>query len=194
MKAVAKKIAELTVEIGGLKKDKSDKVNYDFHGYESVSAKLKPLLLKYKLALMPEIDDVKEEYIKVESFGKIKTCIRTIVSGSILVIDYESGESLERKFAGIDQDFGGKSFGQACTEMMKRFELKLFHISTKQDIDPDSRPVEIEDDVKKPKITHEQWNAAIEYAKNADWKTEVIPRLAKYDVDLDAFKAEAYDA
>jgi hypothetical protein len=138
---LASKIIAIGEVIGQVNPEGHNKhSNYDFVGYEQVNAILRTYLPKYKLSIIPEIYDIIETaYSGVNSLGKPTTTIRTIVKGSMMIVDTETGYSIERKFVGADQDTGGKSAGQAVTEMLKRFELKLFHISTKSDIDPDSR-------------------------------------------------------
>lgn len=129
---LAMKILAVSEELGAVEKEKAGGLKYQYFGYEQLNAKLRVLLNKHKLALIPSISSYEERDIPG---GK---CIRTIVSGSMLIIDAETGASIERSMAGADQDYGGKSFGQAFTEAVKRFELKFFHVSTEEDIDPDS--------------------------------------------------------
>jgi len=144
---LASKIIALGEEIGQVKAEGHNKHSgYDYVGYEQVNAMLRTYLVKHKLSIIPEVHDITETaHAGVNASGKPTTTIRTIVKGSMMLIDTETGYSIERKFVGADQDTGGKSVGQAVTEMLKRFELKLFHISTKSDIDPDSRTEELPD-------------------------------------------------
>jgi hypothetical protein len=195
MISIATKIAKISYEIGALKKDKSDKVNYDFHGYESVNAKLKALLHHYNLALIPEITEVVEKEFFIKSYDQYKKIevekmlIRTTVKGFINVVCGDTGDIFKASFCGADQDYGGKSFGQAVTEMVKRFELKLFHISTKQDVDPDSRSDVYEHDApeskkaesKKQPITEDRYCKALLLIEAGEYSKEEF--LAKFDVD-----------
>jgi hypothetical protein len=190
MISIATKIAKISYEIGALKKDKSDKVNYDFHGYESVNAKLKALLHHYNLALIPEITEVVEKEFFIKSYDQYKKIevekmlIRTTVKGSINVVCGDTGDIFKASFCGADQDYGGKSFGQAVTEMVKRFELKLFHISTKQDVDPDSRSDVYEQDApKKEPITEDRYNKALLLIKSGKYTKEEL--VKKFDVDAE---------
>lgn len=133
---LAMKILAVSEELGAVEKEKAGGLKYQYFGYEQLNAKLRVLLNKHKLALIPSISAFEEREIASKTGAKY---IRTIVSGSMLIIDAETGASIERSMAGADQDYGGKSFGQAFTEAVKRFELKFFHVSTEEDIDPDSK-------------------------------------------------------
>jgi hypothetical protein len=134
MAKLAMKIATIQHEIGQVKAEgKNDK--YDFIGYEQVNAILRKKLFEHKVAIVPSFQKVEER----EFTSYNKTVTRTIVYGKAMIIDGETGVIIEVDIAGADQDYAGKSFGQACTEAVKRFELKLFHVSTKADIDPDSK-------------------------------------------------------
>jgi hypothetical protein len=187
MISIATKIAKISYEIGALKKDKGDKVNYDFHGYESVNAKLKALLHHHNLALIPEITEVIEKEFFIKSYDQYKKIevekmlIRTTVKGFINVVCGDTGDIFKASFCGADQDYGGKSFGQAVTEMVKRFELKLFHISTKQDVDPDSRSDAYEQESPKEQITGDRYNKALLSIINGNYTKEAF--IKKFDVD-----------
>jgi hypothetical protein len=133
---LAKKIVEITEKIGQMvPQGHNNHSHYDFVGYEQMNAKLRTLLPSVGLALVPEVIDINE--ITFQS-AKGAVIVRTTIKGTIEVIDIETGYSIIKKFVGSDQDQAGKSCSQAVTEMLKRFELKLFHVSTKADIDPDS--------------------------------------------------------
>jgi len=135
--AIAKKITLISHEIGKVKAEGHNSMGqgYNFIGYEQVNAILRTMLVKHGIAIIPEFNSSQER----DFTAKDKFCIRTIVQGTAEIIDTETGASIIKNICGADQDYGGKSFGQACTEAVKRFELKLFHISTKGDIDPDSK-------------------------------------------------------
>lgn len=134
------KIELISTEIGALKEDeKNQHSNYSYISYQQMDAKLRTLLSKHKLSIIPEITSQKEEVYTV----KEKQVIRTSVEGSFLIIDLDTGFSMTRHWVGTDQDYGGKSAGQSITEFCKRFYFKLFKVSSKEDLDPDSKTTEI---------------------------------------------------
>lgn len=135
--ALAKKILTVTHEIGVLYKDgKNEQQRYDFLSYELINTKLGDILPRIGLALMPTITSIEERDL-VNKSGSPYT--RTVIRGEMLVIDCDTGYSMRFAFCGGENDNGGKSSGKAITESIKRFEMKLFHLSTKEDIDPDAQ-------------------------------------------------------
>ena len=140
--------AQLTSKINAMAKDigqvkaegKNTHSNYSFVGYEQVNAMIRSLCPVYNVNIMPSITESKEN---VYNDSKGRQVVRTTVKMSFLITDTETGYCEERFSMGADQDTMGKSFGQAVTEAQKRFELKLFHISTKADVDPDTKNTEV---------------------------------------------------
>ncbi len=114
--------------------------NYNFVGYEQVNAIIRSLSPVHKINILPSIIDASETTFPNNSGKQV---VRTTVKMSFLLTDTETGYCEERFSFGADQDTQGKSFGQAVTEAQKRFELKLFHISTKADADPDTKNTEV---------------------------------------------------
>lgn len=146
------KITNLANEFGAMKTDgKNDFDHYAFISYQNVNARLRDLLPKYKLAIVPQVIDFQD--FAITTSGN-KPALRSIVKMSFLLVDTETGYSEERTFVGADQDTKGKSMGQAITECQKRFEMKLFHVSSTE-ADPDSKSVETS---KKPTST---WSSTL---------------------------------
>ena len=167
--AIAKKIATISYEIGRVKPEgHNNHSNYDFIGYEQVNAILRNKLHEHGLAIIPEFKRAEERDMPISG----KTWTRTMIYGTVEIIDTETGESIFKDISGADQDVGGKSFGQACTEAVKRFELKLFHISTKSDIDPDNK-TSVPGDTKQ-KISKSQQNLLIKISRDAEYPNETI--------------------
>ena len=134
------KVVDITKELGKVDADgKNTHSGYTYVSYENVNARLRSLLPQHKLAIVPSITDYSER----EFVGERNITIRTIVRASFMLVDLETGYSEERVWVGADADVGNKSMGQAVTEAQKRFELKLFHISTKADADSDGKTTEI---------------------------------------------------
>lgn len=146
---LTQKINAMADAIGQVKAEGTNTFsNYNFVGYEQVNALIRSLSPVHKVNIMPSIIDSSEITYLNE---KGKQVVRTTVKMSFLLTDTETGYCEERFSFGADQDTGGKSFGQAVTEAQKRFELKLFHISTKADVDPDSKNTEVVPAQQQPK-------------------------------------------
>jgi hypothetical protein len=143
---LARKIVTIGKEIGQVTPDgHASGANYDFISYEQVNAILRKKLEEHGLAIIPSFDEMSDEHILLKTkFGE-KQVIRTKVIGRALIIDADTGEKIEVGIGGIDQDSGGKSSGQSITEAVKRFELKLFHISTQADVDPDTKTMQYDE-------------------------------------------------
>lgn len=160
MKSVATKIAMITGELGAILKDGHND-SYDFISYEQFYAVLRPLIAKHKLVCLPNITQWDEviQKIKAKVWNKTtktyedgeKEIIRTRLCGTIKMICGDTGEMIEISAVGADQDYGGKSMAQAITEFDKRALMKIFKVSSKGDVDPDSRTVSIVDDDEDPK-------------------------------------------
>jgi hypothetical protein len=160
MKSVASKIAIITGELGAILKDGHND-SYDFISYEQFYAVLRPLIAKHKLVCLPNITQWDEviQKIKAKVWNKTtknyedgeKEIIRTRLCGTIKMICGETGEMIEISAVGADQDYGGKSMAQAITEFDKRALMKIFKVSSKGDVDPDSRTVNVGDDEEEPK-------------------------------------------
>ena len=84
--------------------------------------------------MLPTFDKITEREIQT----KTGFATRSVVEGKMTIFDLETGYSFTAAIVGADNDTGGKSLGKAVTEAVKRFEMKLFHISTQDDIDPDA--------------------------------------------------------
>ena len=149
MKSVVTKLTKIISEIKAVKKDgKNDFSNYDYISYEQLNAIVRPLLSKHNLIIVPNITEITEHY-SVNS--KDKEVVRTILKGTVKAICGETGEILEFGMVGADQDTGGKSASQAVTEFDKRALFKMFKVSSKADIDPDSKTVETTQKKPEPK-------------------------------------------
>ena len=130
------KVNAIGLELGQVKADGHNSFsNYNYISYEQVNARLRNLLPKHNLSISPSVIECQETQIPSGN----KVAVRTIVKMNFTLTDLETGYSEDKLWYGADMDTGGKSFGQAVTESQKRFELKLFHISTQADADPDSK-------------------------------------------------------
>ena len=130
------KILAITIDLGNVSKDGNNTHNkYRYISYEQMNSKMRYLLPKHKMAIIPEITEVRETTYQ----AKNNTGVRSLIKATFQVVDCETGFSITKQWSGGDQDTGGKSLSQATTECHKRFLLKLFNVSSKNDVDPDSR-------------------------------------------------------
>ena len=140
MKSVISKLAKITGEIKAVSKDgKNSFSNYDYISYEQLNSIVRPLLSLNNIVIAPNITEYQEHYTVND---KNKEVVRSIVKGTIKVVCGDTGEVFEFGMMGADQDTGGKSMSQAVTEFEKRALFKLFKVSSKADVDPDSKTVE----------------------------------------------------
>ena len=133
--AIAKKILTVQSDIGVLYKDgTNEKQQFSFVSYELVNSRLREVLPRIGLSLVPEITEITERDVPNSRGGMVT---RTMIRGLLHVIDCDTGYRLSIGIAGADNDSTGKSLGKAFTEMVKRGEMKLFHVTTMDDKDPD---------------------------------------------------------
>jgi len=138
---LGKKLAEISKLIGKMAQDgKNTHSGYKFISYEAVAGELRSAMASVGISIIPSIVEYKEQEIKN---NKGTQFVKTIVKMVFCIIDNETGYSETATWFGSDQDSGGKSFAQAITEGQKRFQMKLFNISSKGDIDPDSKTTEV---------------------------------------------------
>lgn len=148
MKNLALKLARITAELGGIAKDgRNEHQKFDFISYEHLYAAVRPLLSREKVAIIPSVESVKEETYETNSGG---TGWRTTVTMKETIIDAESGDTMTASAMGSANDTGDKSLGKAITEADKRWLFKLFKVSSKDDVDPDSETPEPPKSKQKP--------------------------------------------
>lgn len=141
---LALKIAKFSKSLGVVKQDgKNEYSRYEYVSSEQMMSLLRDNLSKSGFSIIPSVLDVQEEQFQSKE-GKI--VVRTIIKMAFEVIDTETGFSITVPWAGADQDTGGKSYGQAVTEGLKRFLFKLLFISSsdKGEADPDSKTTTID--------------------------------------------------
>lgn len=138
---LATKIAAITAALGKFIKDGyNEQQRYNFVSYEQINARLREMLLEHKLMMLPTFDKITERELQTKNGG---FTTRSVVEGKMTITDIETGYSMTGGLIGADNDGSGKSIGKAITEAVKRYEMKLFHISTKDDADPDAGGEEI---------------------------------------------------
>lgn len=128
------KVEKLANNIGALKKEGSTSLGggrgYKYITHEQVTDALRPLLLKHKLSVVVEVTDYSERDFKTVNRYKAEVYnTRSVVSLAIRLTDTETGFSDVLKFAGAEQDNGGKSMQQAISQAVKYAMFKIFKIS-----------------------------------------------------------------
>ncbi|MBE6370813.1 MAG: hypothetical protein E7055_01900 [Lentisphaerae bacterium] len=160
--ALAKKVLTVQSELGTLYKDGiNQKQGYSFVSYELVNARLREVLPRLGLVIMPAITRVQERDITGAN-GRMTT--RTLIEGTLTLVDCDTGFSIAIPCAGAENDTAGKSLGKAFTEMVKRAEMKLFHVTTIEERDPDAEGLPLYDQ-SQPQTWNGQ-NAQGQYPQN----------------------------
>ena len=133
--ALAKKILTVQSELGTLYKDGvNEKQRYAFVSYELMNARLRDVLPRIGLVIIPAITRVQERDVQ----GRNGIVTRTLIEGTLILVDCDTGFAMTQQIAGADNDTAGKSLAKAFTEMVKRAEMKLFHVTTIEEQDPDA--------------------------------------------------------
>lgn len=139
--SLASKLAAIGNEIGIIAKTgKNSQQNYDFIEYAVVSGKLRSLLDKYKVSIMPQVDDYAVEEV-TNKYGNIG--YHYTLRMSFLIKDGESDEEVERKWLSEAIDYGDKSINKAETAGAKYFYMRLFNISEKGEKEADQETPEV---------------------------------------------------
>jgi len=189
--ALGIKINNLSLSLGGVKKDGTNtNSGYSFISSEQMTGMLRDKLAEHNLSIIPSVVDYSEREIQ----GK-KTATRTIVKMEFEIIDLGTGYTKTIPFVGGDQDYGGKSFGQAVTECTKRFYFKLFQVSSHEEVDPDSRTVAVETPsqrvVKAYGVEAEvQDNRQFDYDRRSIMSSSSVKHLKELHKDFEAIYKE----
>ena len=152
-----KKMTEIQMELGTLQKDGNAVISqsgagYAYISYENLNSELKVLLFKYKISIIPEIDDCLVTKNDKRTMCNLKLLIH--------ITDTETGYSECFKTFAYSEDNGDKAVGKAFTEALKRWEFKAFHVTSQDsklfDIDfyqddKENNKIDITPKVKEPK-------------------------------------------
>jgi len=132
---LALKLAQITRELGSVPEDSTHEYDrYSYTSYKALNAKIRPLLEKFKVFILPSIVNLWQESQEVNG----KFWVKSRVEMNFTIIDCETGYSEKIPFYGEDRDTKGKSLAQAVTACQKQFEMKLFHVSIYSDEDEGS--------------------------------------------------------
>ena len=139
--SLASKLAAIGNEIGTIAKSgRNSQQNYDFIEYAAVSGKLRNLLDKYKISIIPQVEDY--EVSEVQNPAK-KVGYHYTLRMSFLIKDGESDAEIERKWLSEAIDYGDKSVNKAATAGTKYFYMRLFNISEKGEKETDQEAPEV---------------------------------------------------
>lgn len=139
--SLASKLAAIGNEIGTIAKSgRNSQQNYDFIEYAAVSGKLRNLLDKYKISIIPQVEDY--EVSEVQNPAK-KVGYHYTLRMSFLIKDGESDAEIERKWLSEAIDYGDKSVNKAATAGTKYFYMRLFNISEKGEKEADQEAPEV---------------------------------------------------
>jgi len=114
---------------------KGTKGEYKAVGEAEVLNELKPLLLKEKLIVLPIDGDIEEKVDSVIQYSKDATRIITQLKVKFLIIDAETGESVEIVGFGNGADTQDKGSGKAFTYAYKTALSKSFMLFSGEDTD-----------------------------------------------------------
>lgn len=160
--ALAKKILTVQSDLGTLYKDGvNEKQKYAFVSYELMNARLRDVLPRIGLVIVPAITRVQERDVQ----GRNGLVTRTLIEGTLTLVDCDTGFSISMPIAGADNDTAGKSLGKAFTEMVKRAEMKLFHVTTIEERDPDADGLGLYGEQGQQQQP-QQWNPGTGYQQN----------------------------
>ena len=143
--SLASKLAAIGNEIGIIAKSgRNSQQNYDFIEYAVVSGKLRNLFDKYKISIIPQVDDYEVSEVQ-NKYGNVG--YHYTLRMSFLIKDGDSDEEVERKWLSEAIDYGDKSINKAETAGAKYFYMRLFNISEKGEKEADQDTPEV---VKQP--------------------------------------------
>lgn len=160
--SLATKLAKIASELGAIKKDGQNKQqNYNFIEYAAVAGKMRDLLAKYQVIILPEVTSYEKE---PASNGK--GC-HYLLKMTFMIINGEKPEEFYIKnWLSESADYGDKGVNKAETAGTKYFLMRLFQISEKGD-DPDADSPEV-DTQNKTGFDFKEYDKKIERATTAD--------------------------
>lgn len=136
--SLAAKLAAIGNEIGKIDKTgRNQQQNYTYIEYGVVAGRIRELFDKYKIIIIPNVDNIQQDEITNKYGGK---GYHYILQMSFTLINGDSPEDQETAtWAGEASDYGDKGINKAETAGTKYFLMRLFNISEKGDEDADSQ-------------------------------------------------------
>jgi hypothetical protein len=135
-KNLAGKIAAISKDLGAIQKGGHNKEqHYDFIEYAAVSGKIRELLDKHGVAIIPSVTSYERDDVKSKSGA---TGYHYMLQMHFTVINSDdSADKIEADWMGESTDWGDKGINKAETSGTKYFYMRLFNISEKGDADND---------------------------------------------------------
>lgn len=135
-RTLAAKIAAISKDLGAIKKGGHNKEqHYDFIEYAAVSGKIRELLDKHGVAIIPTVESYERDDVTSRSGA---TGYHYTLKMRFTVINADDQEDkIEATWMGESTDWGDKGINKAETSGTKYFYMRLFNISEKSDADND---------------------------------------------------------
>lgn len=169
-KTLAAKIAAISKDLGAIKKGgHNTEQKYDFIEYAAVSGKIRELLDKHGVAIIPSVIDHDRDDI-TSKYGA-KGYHHTLKMHFTVINADDKDDKIEADWLGESSDYGDKGINKAETSGTKYFYMRLFNISEKSDSDnePDKTAGDFEDT--KPSKTTSKKNQNYERDPRLDFDT-----------------------
>ena len=133
----AKVAKVITATVEGVTKDGRNTFhNYDYTTAEAILRAIRTPLAENGLALMPSLDSIEERTIKTSKGGESTI---TTVWVTFRLVDSETGQEAEMRWAGQGDDPADKGLGKAYTNAIKTFLREQFLLPQGDDPEADKR-------------------------------------------------------
>lgn len=141
--SLAAKLAKIGKEIGALEKSgHNDLQRYDYIEYGVVAGRIRELLDKYGVAIIPEVVDYERDEVTNSKGGKGYHYVLNMHFTIVNADDHE--DTQEANWLGEGIDYGDKGVNKAETAGVKYFLMRLFNVSEKGEKDADADSPEVE--------------------------------------------------
>lgn len=135
-KSLAAKIAAISKDLGAIQKGgHNHEQHYDFIEYAAVSGKIRELLDKHGVAIIPSVTSYERDDVK--SRNGATGYHYTLQMHFTAINADDQTDRLEADWMGESTDWGDKGINKAETSGTKYFYMRLFNISEKSDTDND---------------------------------------------------------
>lgn len=135
-KTLAAKIAAISKDLGAIKKGgHNGEQHYDFIEYAAVSGKIRELLDKHGVAIIPSVTDYERDDVK--SRNGASGYHYTLRMHFVIINADDPNDKIESDWLGESTDWGDKGINKAETAGTKYFYMRTFNISEKSDADND---------------------------------------------------------
>lgn len=133
---LAARIAAISKDIGAIQKGGHNREqHYDFIEYAAVSGKIRELLDKHGVAIIPSVTSYERDDVK--SRNGATGYHYTLQMRFTAINSDDPQDRLEADWMGESTDWGDKGINKAETSGTKYFYMRLFNISEKGDADND---------------------------------------------------------